>query len=142
MDKLTISEITEKTGVSKRTVHYYIGRGLLPPAEKDEDGYYYTQEHLTKILYIRWLAARHVSLQGIAFQMQGRSGETMEREMAENRSPAEDFNMAPDTAAPDVYIRKTLLPGLEIHMTPEVYERLRYKMDTLAAYLKKLSQEG
>ncbi len=141
MEKYAISEIVKRSDVSKRTIHYYIGRGLIPPAQKGVEGYYYTDEHLIRILYIRWLAAKHISLQGNAFQMQGMSCEEMKKQM--NTAPGEnpEFKMVKALPAPDMYIRLDVMPGIELHMKPQVYETFKYKTDAIIAYIKKLSQE-
>jgi DNA-binding transcriptional MerR regulator len=38
--KMKLSDICRKTGISKRTIHYYIHEGLITPAIKESNGYY------------------------------------------------------------------------------------------------------
>jgi DNA-binding transcriptional MerR regulator len=37
---MKLSDICRKTGISKRTIHYYIHEGLITPAIKESNGYY------------------------------------------------------------------------------------------------------
>lgn len=41
---MRIGELAERAGVSRRTIHYYEGLGLLKPAERDGAGYRYFDE--------------------------------------------------------------------------------------------------
>ena len=142
MNKYTISDVMTKTGISKRTVHYYIARGLIPPAMRDGDGFYYTNEHITRIEYIRWLADKHISLQGIAYQMQDKTLAQLEADMRADTPVGDYFNVVKEQKIPAPYLRVDVLPGLEMHMSADVYDRLKYKMDILIAYIQKLSKEG
>jgi len=142
MNKYSISDVMAKTGISKRTVHYYIGRGLIPPALHDANGFFYTDEHITKITYVRWLAAKHVSLQGIAYQMQDKTLAQLEADMRTDTPVGDHFNVVKEQKAPAPYLRVDVLPGLEMHMSADVYDGLKYKMDALITYIQKLSKEG
>ncbi len=48
-----IKELTEKLGVSRRTIHYYLARHLLPPSEGEGLGTLYSDEHYYRILLIK-----------------------------------------------------------------------------------------
>lgn len=52
-ERYSIGEMSELTGLSRRTIHYYVQRGLLPPPEGGGRGHYYTPEHLDRIRRIR-----------------------------------------------------------------------------------------
>ena len=41
-----VSELAEKAGVTKRTIHYYISKGLLLPPEGSGVNSVYNDEHL------------------------------------------------------------------------------------------------
>ena len=57
-----IDRLSEKCGVSRRTVRYYIQRGLLPPPEGKLKGAYYTDKHLKRLEEIKSLSAEGVPL--------------------------------------------------------------------------------
>ena len=45
-----VSELADKAGVTKRTIHYYISKGLLLPPEGSGVNSLYNDEHLERIL--------------------------------------------------------------------------------------------
>lgn len=47
-----VSELANKAGVTKRTIHYYISKGLLLPPEGSGVNSLYNDEHLERILLI------------------------------------------------------------------------------------------
>jgi DNA-binding transcriptional MerR regulator len=57
-----IEYLTKKTGVSRRTVRYYIQRGLLPPPLGRKRGSYYTEAHLERLQLILRLSDQGVPL--------------------------------------------------------------------------------
>jgi DNA-binding transcriptional MerR regulator len=64
-EKYRIGELAEKAGVTKRTIHYYIGRGLLPPPEGAGLGTLYSDEHLFRIRLIKKLQDEYLPLDEI-----------------------------------------------------------------------------
>ena len=58
----TIDELTRMTGVSRRTVRFYVQRGLLPPPAGRGRGRHYREEHLLGILRIQDLKRAGKSL--------------------------------------------------------------------------------
>lgn len=66
----TIDDLTARTGVTVRTVRYYIGEGLLPPPFGAGPGTRYTREHLDRLLLIGALKDRYLPLREIRRQLQ------------------------------------------------------------------------
>jgi len=66
----TIDDLTTRTGVTVRTVRYYIGEGLLPPPFGAGPGTRYTREHLDRLLLIGALKDRYLPLREIRRQLQ------------------------------------------------------------------------
>ena len=60
-----ISELANKTGVTKRTIHYYISKGLLLPPEGEGVNSVYNDEHLKRILLIKKLQSEYMPLNKI-----------------------------------------------------------------------------
>ena len=60
-----IGELAELAGVTRRTVHYYINKGLIPPAEGAGVNSYYTADHLNRIKLIRKLQELYLPLNEI-----------------------------------------------------------------------------
>ncbi len=54
VDKITISELSELTGVSPSSIRYYLNEGLLPsPLRKGKTKAYYNEEHIQKLKLIK-----------------------------------------------------------------------------------------
>lgn len=64
-----IEELAERAGVSRRTVRYYVQRGLLPAPTGLGRGKHYTEEHLAMLVRIRALQEEGVSLGAIAARL-------------------------------------------------------------------------
>jgi len=64
--RLTIGELSRRTGVPVKTLRFYSDEGLLPPAERSQSGYrLYAEEHVVRIDLIRTLREAGIGLEGI-----------------------------------------------------------------------------
>ena len=61
----TINELAQRAQVSRRTVRYYVQRGLLEPPEGKGRGSHYTARHLQHLLYIRDQQLKGIALEEI-----------------------------------------------------------------------------
>ena len=50
--KFSLEELSELTGISRRTIRFYIQKGLMNGPEGEKRGAYYTTEHLEDLLRI------------------------------------------------------------------------------------------
>ena len=57
-----LTELSDRAGVSQRTVRYYIQQGLLPSPETRGPGAHYGPEHLDRLRLIRSLQRQHLPL--------------------------------------------------------------------------------
>src|SRR5437764_1749293 len=65
-DRMRIGDVTERAGVTPRTVRYYESIGLIPPGEREGHGqHYYTEETLTRLRKIDQLKKLGLSLDEI-----------------------------------------------------------------------------
>jgi hypothetical protein len=49
-DRMRIGDLTQRAGVTQRTVRYYESIGLLPPGEREGHGqHYYSEETLARL---------------------------------------------------------------------------------------------
>jgi DNA-binding transcriptional MerR regulator len=65
-EALTVGELADSAGVSRRAIRFYVQRGLLPPPEGKGRGSIYGLEHLQRIRRIQSLQAAGHSLEEIA----------------------------------------------------------------------------
>ena len=65
-DRMRIGELTERVGVTPRTVRYYESIGLIPPGEREGNGqHYYTEETIARLRKIDQLKKLGLSLEEI-----------------------------------------------------------------------------
>jgi DNA-binding transcriptional MerR regulator len=73
-----IEYLVQETGISRRTIRYYVQRGLLPPPLGNRRGSYYTEEHLTRLKLIHELSQQGTPL----IQIKNLIDVTPDRELA------------------------------------------------------------
>ena len=69
--KLTIRELAEQTGVTRRTLRYYIAKGVLMRPLGVGKQAHYTREHLDRVSQIRDLQLEGHTLDEIRYQLDG-----------------------------------------------------------------------
>jgi DNA-binding transcriptional MerR regulator len=98
-----VEELAERGGVSRRTVRYYIQRGLLPPPRGLGRGKHYTEAHLSTLVRIRELQEAAVPLETIATQL-------------DDATPAPIAVVAAETPMQSSWTRVVLAPDVELHV--------------------------
>lgn len=86
MTPLDLKALCDETGVSPRTVYFYIQQGLLPPAEGAGRGARYTDVHRDRLRLIRQLQDQHLPLAEIRKQIDSLSERDLSR-LAERGTP-------------------------------------------------------
>ncbi|MBB5015431.1 helix-turn-helix domain-containing protein [Rehaibacterium terrae] len=71
--RLTLTQLSEQSGVPERSVRFYIQKGLVDRPEGEKRGAYYTPRHLEQLLRIRQWREAGLSLEGIAELLAARS---------------------------------------------------------------------
>lgn len=71
--KYSLTQLIELSGVSGRTIRYYIQQGLLPAAHGERRGAWYSNPHLEALLRIRGWQNAGLSLDAIADLLNARS---------------------------------------------------------------------
>ncbi len=64
-DNYSIGDLAELGGVNRRTVRYYVQRGLLPPPLGMGRGKHYTKSHLEQLIRVRECQRAGMSLDAI-----------------------------------------------------------------------------
>lgn len=99
MADYTIGELARVTGVTVRTIRYYIALGLLPPPDASGPAASYGEEHRERLELILRLKGERLSLEEIAALLPGLDRDAIQELLA--KSPP-----APDSAK--AYLRQVL----------------------------------
>ena len=92
----TIDDVMRLTGVSRRTVRYYVTRELIPPPDGRGVGLHYRQEHVDGVLRVLEAKERGASLASIA----GAEHERSQRTFAEQDGGTPNPSVAVDHGGP------------------------------------------
>ena len=93
-ERYGIGELADAAGVSVRTVRYYIGEGLLPPAVTAGARSYYTREHLDRLRVIGRMKDAFLPLKEIRRQLTTLDDESIRQIADEAASDGADFDVA------------------------------------------------
>jgi DNA-binding transcriptional MerR regulator len=74
-----LKTLCEDTGVSPRTVYFYVQQGLLPPADGAGRGAKYNEVHRDRLRLVRQLQDQHLPLAEIRKQIEGLSQQELSR---------------------------------------------------------------
>ena len=112
-----VSELADKAGVTKRTIHYYISKGLLLPPEGSGVNSLYNDEHLERILLIKKLQAEYMPLNKIREYILENPKEKVQSNAKEIK-----FNII-KSEGQEIYIRENICDIFEIHYSEENREK-------------------
>ena len=131
-----VSELANKAGVTKRTIHYYISKGLLLPPEGSGVNSIYTDEHLNRILLIKKLQAEFMPLNKIRDYILENPNEKVENAI---KKPKEKVIINDDDK--DVYIRENVCDILEMHYSKENAEKYKHVIENVKKYVEKMMED-
>ena len=101
---LSLDDLASLTGVTPRTVRFYIQQGLVSRPEGAKRGAFYLQRHVEQLLMIRRWTDAGLSLDRV-------------RELVEG-APADPPPRVAKAGSVEVWSRVTLADGVEIHLEP------------------------
>lgn len=131
-----VSELANKAGVTKRTIHYYISKGLLLPPEGSGVNSIYTDEHLNRILLIKKLQAEFMPLNKIRDYILENPNEKVENAI---KKPKEKVIINDDDK--DVYIRENICDIFEMHYSKENAEKYKHVIENVKKYVEKMMED-
>ena len=125
--RLSLDELAALTGLSARTVRYYIQQGLVSRPTGAKRGAYYERRHVEQLLLVRrWTQAGH-SLDRVRELLDGAPEDPAPRAVA------------PGTVA--VWSRMTVADGLEVHVEPGRADLTPEALRTLMTGITRLYRE-
>ncbi len=88
--RYTIADLEEQTGISARTIRYYITEELLPAARGRGVGATYSKAHLLRLKAISRFKEDHLPLEEIRKRLEGMSDDELAAMLQVETAPAED----------------------------------------------------
>ena len=133
-DRYTLEELERLSGVSRRTIRYYIQLGLVARPLGETRAAFYSWQHLSDLLSIRRLTEAGLSLDAVRAQL---------RATTPGSAGAAPTAVAPGTVQLKSHV--ALAPGLELVVDPAQArlspQRLRQLARELADRFAQLQQE-
>lgn len=130
-----VSELADKAGVTKRTIHYYISKGLLLPPEGSGVNSLYNDEHLERILLIKKLQAEYMPLNKIREYILENPTEKVQKNAKELKT-----KIARDEPQ-EIYIRENVCDIFEIHYSEENGEKYKHIIENVKKYVEKMMED-
>lgn len=129
-ERYSIGELSELTGLSRRTIHYYVQRGLLPPPEGGGRGHYYTAGHVEQIRRIR------------AWQDAGTSLDRIKASLSAGDEAEKFADPAPvRRPGPAMWVRLPVVPGVELGLQAGRFRLSPARLEQLAEAVAELCGE-
>ena len=130
-----ISELADKAGVTKRTIHYYISKGLLLPPEGSGVNSLYNDEHLERILLIKKLQSEYMPLNKIREYILENPAENVKRESKKIKTKINRDEVQ------EIYIRENVCDIFEIHYSEENREKYKHIIENVKKYVEKMMED-
>jgi len=145
INQYRIGELAEKAGVTRRTIHYYLSRGLIPPSEGAGLGTTYSDEHLYRIVLIRKMQDTFLPLDEIKKRITHLTLEEVKNEIKQELS---SFKLEETTeiyasakSLGITYSRVNLAFGVELHI-PVGNRKAEELVDSILNFVEKTRKEG
>ena len=130
-----VSELAEKAGVTKRTIHYYISKGLLLPPKGSGINSVYDDEHLERILLIKKLQAEYMPLNKIReYILENPSKKAQENTKEIKKNITRDEGQ-------EIYIRENVCDIFEIHYSEKNAEKYKHIIENVKKYAEKMMED-
>ncbi len=130
-----MSELAQKAGVTKRTIHYYISKGLLMPPNGTGVNSLYDDTHYERIMLIKKFQSEYLPLNKI-------------REcILENKTPSKvspeisEISLPEQNSDKEIYIKENVLNIFEMHYTPENAQKYQHIIENVKNYVKKMLED-
>jgi len=137
MPDYTITELSELTGVNRRTIHFYVQQEVLPPPDGAGLGARYSDAHLLRLRAIPLLRSRGLRLDDIRDRLKHLSAAELAAVLIEppRGVPDQQPGLAPLPAA-QTLMRYMLTPGVELLVESRLAAALQVHLPELTRLLQ------
>lgn len=148
-----VSELAEKAGVTKRTIHYYISKGLLLPPEGSGVNSVYNDEHLNRILLIKKLQSEYMPLNKIREYILENPTEEIREYSLEYTEKNPKLKLQEETSeynseknqisgsGKEIYIRENVCDIFEMNYSQENGEKYKHIIENVKKYVEKMLED-
>jgi DNA-binding transcriptional MerR regulator len=142
-----IGKLAEKSGVSRRTIHYYLSRGLLPPPKGAGPQSFYTEEHLLRLELLKKLQEKYWPLDKIRGRLNALTFEEVKKELKEFERHAKEKPGIPafalefklsDAENITEYLKIDMALGISLFFPKKLPEKYLDAVLDIAKYARKL----
>lgn len=124
-----VSELADKAGVTKRTIHYYISKGLLLPPNGNGVNSTYDDSHLERLLLIKKLQNEFMPLNKIREYILENPNEKIRQEEIQGNEDRE------------IYFRENVCNIFEMHYSKENAEKYKHIIENVKKYVEKMMED-
>lgn len=124
-----VSELADKAGVTKRTIHYYISKGLLLPPNGNGVNSTYDDSHLERLLLIKKLQNEFMPLNKIREYILENPNEKVKQEEVQVNDDRE------------IYFRENVCNIFEMHYSKENAEKYKHIIENVKKYVEKMMED-
>lgn len=137
-----VSELAQKAGVTKRTIHYYISKGLLLPPKGNGVNSVYTDEHLDRLLLIKKLQEEYMPLNVIRDYIMEHPNEKVTEIKKTTRKIKEtkEENITENENMQN-YIRENVCDIFEMHYSVENAKKYKHIIENVKKYVEKMMED-
>ncbi|MEM8681338.1 MAG: MerR family transcriptional regulator, partial [Planctomycetota bacterium] len=114
-EQLSIGDLADAAGVSRRAIRFYVQRGLLPPPQGKGRGSVYLPHHLERLQQIQQLQAAGHALDAIARLLQEGAPSTETKAASPSSGEARTAS-SPSRVTARLWTHLQLGEGLELHV--------------------------
>lgn len=119
----TIDELSESTGLSRRTIRYYVQLGLINSPSGRGRGGFYNDSQVERLKQVKSLQAMGMNLSSIIEYLKA-------------------GNIEEAGSRREVWIKHEVMPGLEISVRRDLEEKESKKISEIMRVIKSILKEG
>jgi len=131
-----VSELAKKAGVTKRTIHFYISKGLLLPPNGSGVNSLYNESHLERLLLIKKLQAEFMPLNKIReYILDNPTATVKSKKKAVKKSPTMINTES------EIYFKENVCNIFEMHYSQENAEKYKHIIENVKQYVYKMLED-
>lgn len=132
-----VSELAQKAGVTKRTIHFYISKGLLMPPKNAGVNSRYNDSHLERLMLIKRLQSEFMPLNKIREYIFN-GGDV---EVPKTPITKEFVIESLQNEEKEIYIKENVCNIFDIHYTQENAKKYEYIIENVKKYVEKMLED-